>query len=320
MVNIYSQQRTMVHVDAESVSPLVASVEATTARSVCAVMVTYHAGAETLENIRVVLPQVQALVVVDNGSAAGEIASLRESSQASGFQLIENHENRGIAEALNQGIAWARSRGYPWVILFDQDSTVTNGFILQMFATWESHPRRERVGSIHPRYKDRVTGVEAPIQRAKEDGGPITSLTSGALMPTRIFEQVGSFASDFFIDCVDQEYCFRLRAAGYYVADSKEAILLHSPGHPEKLSLMGLSFSPTHHSAARRYYMSRNRIVVYRRYFHVFPALVLQYAYATLRETAKCFLAERDRARKLRNFLLGTWDGLVGRMGKRENL
>ena len=320
MVNIDSQQRTLVHMDAERVSPAVASVGATTSRSVCAVMVTYHASAETLENIRIVLPQVQALVVVDNDSAAGEIASLRESSQVSGFQLIENHENRGIAEALNQGIAWARSRGYPWVILFDQDSTITNGFILQMFATWESHPRRERVGSIHPRYKDRVTGVEAPIQRAKDDGGPITSLTSGALMPTWIFDRVGYFASDFFIDCVDVEFCFRLRASGYYVADSKEAVLLHSAGHPERVSVMGFGFSPTHHSAARRYYMSRNRVVVSRRYIRLFPGLVLHYVYLTLRETAKCLLAERDRARKIRNFLLGTWDGLVGRMGKRENL
>lgn len=310
----------MVHMDTESVPPSVASVEAVSARSVCAVMVTYHAGAETLENIRIALPQVQALVVVDNGSAAGEIASLRELSQACGFQLIENHENRGIAEALNQGIAWARARGYAWVILFDQDSTITNGFIPQMFATWETHPRRERVGSIHPRYRDRVSGVEAPIQRAKDDGGPITSLTSGALIPTWIFDRIGYFASDFFIDCVDIEYCFRLRASGYYVAASKEAILLHSPGHPERVSFMGFSITPTHHSAVRRYYISRNRIVVYRKYFHVFPALVLQHAYATLRETAKCFLAERDKARKLRNFLLGTWDGLVGRMGKRENL
>ena len=283
-------------------------------------IVTYNSATEIGPCLDAAIATGAEVVVVDNGSAAGEIAALRESSQASGFQLIENHENLGIAEALNQGVAWARSRGYPWVILFDQDSTITDGFVLRMFATWESHPRRERVGSIHPRYKDRVTGVEAPIQRAKEDGGPITSLTSGALMPTWIFEQVGSFASDFFIDCVDQEYCFRLRAAGYYVADSKEAILLHSPGHPEKLSVIGFSFSPTHHSAARRYYMSRNRIVVYRKYFRVFPALVLPYMYATLRETAKCFLAERDRARKLRNFLLGTWDGLVGRMGKRENL
>jgi hypothetical protein len=40
--------------------------------------------------------------------------------------------------------------------------------------------------------------------------------------------------------------------------------------------------------------------------------------YEDLRETVKCFLGEKDRAQKVRNFLRGTWDGLTGRMGKRE--
>ena len=315
-----NQQVIRVPVDSKSVPSPVASAEAAITRSVCAVMVTYHPRAETLENARIVLTQVRELVIVDNGSDAGEIGSLRTASQAFGFQLIENHENRGVAEALNQGIAWARSRGYPWVILFDQDSTITSGFMDEMFATWESHPRRDRVGSIHPRYRDRHTGVEARIERAKNDGGPITSMTSGALMPTWIFDRIGYLASDFFIDCVDHEYCFRLRAAGYYVADSDKAVLLHSPGQSRRLNVLGFGFSPMHHSTVRRYYMSRNRVVVCRRYIRVFPVWILQYIYVNMRETAKCFLGERDRARKLRNFLLGTWDGLAGRMGEREDL
>jgi rhamnosyltransferase len=320
-VTIHHQQAVPIPADLEGVLPPSKSVSTTPERTVCAVIVSYHPRSEALENIRVVMTQVQALVVVDNGSDADEVATLRASSEASGFRLIENQENRGIAEALNQGIAWARSRGFPWVILFDQDSTITSGFIDQMFATWESHPRRERVGSIHPRYRDRLTGVEqTKIMRAKSDGGPITSWTSGALMPTWIFDRVGYFASDFFIDYVDHEYCFRLRAAGYYVADSREAILLHSPGQPAKVSVLGFSFVPSNHSAVRRYYISRNRVVVYRKYFPMFPAWVLQHICFTVRETAKWVLGEHDRVRKLRNFLLGTWDGLVGKMGKRENL
>jgi hypothetical protein len=46
----------------------------------------------------------------------------------------------------------------------------------------------------------------------------------------------------------------------------------------------------------------------------------LKAVYAALRETTKCFLGERERRRKFRNLLLGTWDGLWGRMGKREDL
>ena len=315
----HNQQMIPVHGDLEG-APRLVGVSATTARSVCAIMVTYHPSAETVENIRIALPQVTGLVIVDNGSTPGEIAVLRALRQASGFQLIENQENRGLAEALNQGVVWARSRSYPWVILFDQDSTITGGFIDQMFATWESHPRRDRVGSIHPRYRDRLTGVEGAIRYANYEGGPLTSMTSGALMPTWIFDRVGYFASEFFMDCVDTEFCFRLVAAGYRVVDSKQAVLLHSLGQTKKVNILGFSFSPSHHSAARRYYMSRNRMVVYRKYVHALPALVVRYVYLTCRETAICFLAERGRVRKVRNFLLGSWDGLVGRMGKREDL
>jgi len=290
-----------------------------TAQSVCAVIVTYHPSAKMLEHMSNVLAQVQGLVVVDNGSNIEELDPLRAASQTLGFHLIENGENLGIAEALNQGVRWAKSKGYPWVILFDQDSRITDGFVCQLFAAWESHPDRERVGSIQPRYVDPETGDALVIWRAS-DGGPATAMTSGTLMPGWIFDKIGLFASEYFIDLVDCEYSLRIRAFGYLSAESGEAVLLHCAGHPKRLSFLGFGFRPTHHSAMRRYYLSRNRVVVYRKYFRTFPRWTLHSMNQALRETIKCFLGEQDRARKFRNFLLGTWDGLIGRMGKREGL
>src|SRR5690348_12510807 len=121
-----------------------------TAQSVCAVIVTYHPTAGMLENMRSVLTQAQSLVVVDNGSTPDEVKALRHASQAFGFQLIENSSNLGVGEALNQGVRLAKSQGYPWVILFDQDSRITDGFVRNMFATWEAHPERDRLASVHP--------------------------------------------------------------------------------------------------------------------------------------------------------------------------
>jgi rhamnosyltransferase len=288
--------------------------------SVCAVIVTYHPTAAMVENIQNDLLQVQGLVVVDNGSNSDELNTLRQASQTLGFQLIENGENIGIAEALNQGVRWAKNKGYLWVLLFDQDSKITPGFVAQMFETWESHPHRDRVASIHPRYIDSSSGVEPIVRRAK-DGGPLTSMTSGALMPIWIFDTIGLFATEYFIDLVDCEFSLRIRAAGFLIADSRRAMLLHTAGNPQRMSLLGFSFGPTHHNAVRRYYMSRNRIVTYRKYFFALPSWVFQSLYYDfLRETLKCFIGEKDRARKFRNFLLGTWDGLRGRMEKREDL
>src|SRR5579872_2133428 len=100
---------------------------------VCAVIVTHHPSAKMLELLNDVLAQVQGLVVVDNGSNDDEVQALRNRSGALGFQLIENGKNLGIAEALNQGVAWAKIKGFLWVILFDQDSRITGGFVRQMF-------------------------------------------------------------------------------------------------------------------------------------------------------------------------------------------
>ena len=288
-------------------------------QSVCAVIVTFHPSAKMLEVVPMVLAQVQALVVVDNGSTAGELGPLRVSSHELGFQLIENGDNFGIAEALNQGVRWAKDQGFAWIILFDQDSLLPADFMEHMFAAWHAHPLREKVGSVHPRYVDPETGEEGIVPR-ENDGSPILPMTSGTLMPAWIFERVGWFASDFFIDVVDWDFSFRIRAAGFLVADAKRAALLHAPGRPARATFWGHAFLQSNHSALRRYYISRNRIVFFRKYFLSFPVWVATGAYAQLKETIACLLVEENRGRKLRNILLATWDALTGRMGKREGL
>lgn len=259
------------------------------------------------------------MVVVDNGSDPGDLANLRTLSRECGFQLIEHQTNLGIAEALNAGVRWARNQGYSWVLLLDQDSRMREGFLDAMFKTWECHPQRDRIASIHPHYVHPELGAR-PLAPRVRDGSYLWCMTSGTLMPTWTFDEIGYFASDFFIDWVDIEYCFRIRKAGYLLAEASEAVLLHDPGQSAPAYFLGKKFWPSHHSAARRYYMSRNRIVVFRKYFVRLPLWTLKAMYAALRDTAKCFLGERDRGRKLRNFLLGTWDGLTGRMGQRCDL
>ena len=286
---------------------------------VCAVIVTYHPRAEMVTNLSTTHAQVQGMVVVDNGSSPEELAPLQQAASHVGFELIENGENLGIAEGLNRGIASAKAQGFSWVVLFDQDSRVTEGYLDAMFETWKVHPHRARIASLHPQYVEPGTHIGPIIKRAS-DGGPIVSITSGALMPTWIFDRIGYFVTEYFIDEVDTEYCLRIRAAGYILADSQNAVLIHSVGEPRYASLFGFRFRPTHHSAVRRYYMSRNRIAVFRKYITIFPGWVFWAMYVAAKDTAKALIGEEDRARKFRNFLLGTWDGLTGRMGKRTGI
>ena len=287
--------------------------------SVCAVMVTYHPSAGMIEHLQKVRTEVHGGVIVDNGSAPDELRLLRIASRDLGLQLIENGENRGIAEALNQGVRWARQQGFSWVLLLDQDSRMNDDFLRAMLQTWTSHPRHAQVAAIHPRYMHPQLGCR-PLAPRASDGSYLWCMTSGTLMPTWVFDKIGYFASEFFIDWVDIEYCFRLRKAGYTIAESSEAILLHDPGDSAPSHILGRRFWPSHHNPVRRYYMSRNRIVVFRKYFLSLPLWTLKAMHAAFRDTLKCFLGETDRRRKFRNFLLGTWDGFIGRMGQRQGL
>jgi rhamnosyltransferase len=290
-----------------------------TPQHVCAVIVTYRPASTIIDQLSNVLAQVQGLVVVDNGSDDDELGRLRAARCALGFLLIENGENIGIAEALNQGVLWAKSHGYPWVILFDQDSGISDNFIDQMFGALKAQLDCERVAAIHPRYVDPKTGVEARVPRAV-DGSPIFPMTSGTLMPIWIFDKIGWFASEYFIDLVDWEYCFRIRTWGLFVADASQAQLLHSPGDPTTVTILGRTFCYSQHNAIRRYYISRNCIALYKKYLFSFPEWILTAAYRQVHETVVCLIADNNRARQFRSLVLGTWDGLIGRMGKRQNL
>lgn len=274
----------------------------------------------TLENLPKILAQVDALVVVDNGSNLATLDPLRAASQVLGFHLIENEENLGVAEALNQGVRWAKGKAFRWVVLFDQDSQITDGFMQQMLAAWKVHPSRDKVGSIHCRHVVPETGREAWVFRTS-DGSPILPMTAGSMMPVWVFDKIGWFASEYFIDVVDWEYAFRTRTAGFLVIDSRCATLLHKPGDPLEIRILGHTFHPSHHNAIRRYYLTRNRIAFYKRYFLRFPRWVLSSAYHQfLKETVVCLLAERNRTQKIRNVLLGFWDGIFGKMENRSKL
>jgi rhamnosyltransferase len=286
------------------------------AQSVCAVIVTYHPNAEIIKRVSTIRPQVQGLVAVDNGSSSAELCQLRESAETLCFQLIENGENRGIAEALNQGVLWAKSKGYQWVILLDQDSRAPDNFVDCMLRSWNRHPQKELIASLQPRYANPLSGRESSIARAKESG-PTFYMTSGSLMPVWIFDKIGFFAAEYFIDYVDFEYCLRARAAGYLIVESEEAVLCHAPGELKEFRRFGfVQFQTSNHSAIRRYYLVRNRVATARKYFRKFPVWTVKDLMHTRKEIVKIILGEKDKGKKLAAMLRGLIDGLTGRMGK----
>jgi rhamnosyltransferase len=288
--------------------------------NVCAVIITFRPMPEHLQNVLKTRPQVEKLVVVDNGSSDAALAPFREAKDAADFHLIENGENLGIAAALNIGIKWAKVQGFEWVILFDQDSTVTDGLVATMLNAYETDPNRESIGTLVPIYIDRFSGNDMPLQQSKT-GEILTVSTSSSLIPQAVFEKCGYFREDFVIDQIDYEFCLRIRAMGYRIVQCKDATLMHSLGERKEYSVGGKHLlASTHHNARRRYYIMRNRVVLFKLYWKKYPAYCYDIFTLTWKDTIKIIAVEKDKGEKIKNTLKGIFDGLTGRMGTRVQL
>jgi rhamnosyltransferase len=283
--------------------------------SVCGVIITFHPQQDVLVNLMQLRPQIQHLVVVDNGSSKEELTPFHEKIDELQFFLIENGENLGIAAALNIGVRWAKSQNCEWVILLDQDSTVAEGFIAAMLSEFATRPTAQNVAIVVPSYVDKYSGYPMPLYRDGK-GQILLACTSGSLIPLGIFDRCGWFREEFVIDYVDYEYCLRVRELGYSIIQCSNTILIHPLGERRRHGLGNLYlFTSTHHNAKRRYYITRNRLAMIRMYWKKDPNYCMKLILVTLKDLIKIILVEKMKFQKIKNTARGILDGIRGRMG-----
>jgi hypothetical protein len=92
--------------------------------------------------------------------------------------------------------------------------------------------------------------------------------------------------------------------------------VLRNNGSPADLTLLGIKQTIKTHSALRRYYIMRNRILVYRRYALAFPLRCLNDLCWIFLELTRILFFEGNKAARLRNALNGVLHGLAGKSGK----
>lgn len=289
--------------------------------NVLAVVVTYQPDQDLERNLRALKSQTALVVVVDNGST--NIVNVASVAESVGCRLIRNQANLGVATAFNQGIAVARDEGFAWVITFDQDSLAPPGLITGLLDLYRNHPRRNEIGIIAPTHRDRGTG-DSYYQRGdrldENEGWRIvrSCISSGCLVPTAVYLQIGGLDESLFIDFVDHDFCMRCRAKGLLVLESTRHVLEHSIGEATARKVLGRRLVFTNHSPLRHYYMTRNQLEVYRRsvrvdFFWVTRGLVLQAITALL-----VLIYEKQRLAKFGSMLEGIKDFALRRFGPRQ--
>ncbi|MBZ5666307.1 MAG: glycosyltransferase family 2 protein [Acidobacteriia bacterium] len=288
-----------------------------TAQSVCAVIVTYNPQPTFIDNIVAVAAQVGHVVLVDNGSSGETQRHLQELETRLGCKVIRNHQNLGIAAALNLGVNHAIRAGFDWVAAFDQDSCVSDGFISQMLETYQRAAHPEKVAIIAPTCVDRESRIRIRMLRSS-NGKVLLAMTSGSMMPLSAIRDVGGFDESLFMDYVDVEFCLRVRQRGMLILQSP-AVLFHALGRTTFHNFLGLAFGVTNHSAGRRYYITRNRLLLLRRYAADWP-WTWRESRSMLFDAAKIVLMEDNKWQKCRAMAMGTTDALRGKVGKQIEL
>jgi rhamnosyltransferase len=289
---------------------------------VCAILVTYHPDTEFPVRLKAISRQTGAVIIVDNGSADTELAMLRDIAADPAVNLVLNSENVGIARALNIGIQQAATLGYPWVLLFDQDTWVDDDLVKTLFTLYESFPDKQSLAAIGCGFRDMHRPLPEcdelePLAEQWEEVDWV--ITSGSLLPIAAFSDIGPFREEFFIDFVDTEYCMRARTKGYRVIKSRRPLMSHSIGRSSQHNLLGMKKWTTNHTADRRYYSARNNTVMLREYGNYSLGWwAVKGFFSCFKSYKRIILYEQMKANKMAAVFLGWWDGVQGRMGPRR--
>jgi rhamnosyltransferase len=287
-----------------------------------AIIVTFNPGLPLIKNIRRLERQLDNIIVVDNTPDQNNHSVLDELGISSKVILIRNHENVGLASALNQGIEFFYAHTNAWVFTFDQDSVVPEGYVTSMISNFGiAEDLFGKVGVIAPIYQNKKTksfirfsGITNKLPSKIK-----VTLTSGSLFKVSQFKITGLFAADYFIDYIDYEYCLRLNQLGYSVVEIPTVILEHELGDSKIIRFLGRDRLITQHSSTRRYYKTRNRIKTYRKYLRSNITWVLNDVLGSAKEFLSIILYENDKFNKIINVIWGIVDGLKNVSGSRKS-
>lgn len=210
--------------------------------SVVVGIVAFRPSAEHLQGlVCAAMAEAEHVIVFANGALAAPLsASLREA----GCELIEADCNLGIAEALNMIALAARLRGANRIMLLDEDAVWTPGALARLSNLADAlQAAGENAAVIGPRIVAPSSAYIAPRYfsvggKAHEGARAVRYvITSGSLVCLEAFRNIGPFRSDFFIDMVDVEWCFRAQSKGYSCWCADDVTVEHSVGQGEVRAL-----------------------------------------------------------------------------------
>jgi rhamnosyltransferase len=202
---------------------------------------------------------------------------------------------------------------------------------LVLFLDQDSVLGEDLVEGLAEHLTDPTVGIAAPAPWDEEQGryyepgtanGPDVAerdavITSGMLVRRDVLAEVGPFRGEFFVDHVDNDFCLRVRAAGYRVLRDKRYKLAHSLGQRNQHKLAGVSVASSRHPTWRLYWIARNGTVLISEHRKDAPAWSRNTALYLVWWFALRTVIEAPRGPRAVAMLRGFRDGARGRTSRR---
>lgn len=187
--------------------------------------------------------EIGEVIIVDNGSSDGSQEFVRNYREKVDFPivLIENSQNLGFAEAVNQGISKAR---YDYIFSLNNDTVVEKSAILELLNLLNTDERvfsasSKMVQFNNPELIDdagddytllaytKKRGNNQNINKFIEVSEVFSSCAGAALYRKGLLEELGGFDSEFFAYMEDVDLGYRARINGYKNLFCPNAVVYH---------------------------------------------------------------------------------------------
>lgn len=230
-------------------------------------------------------------------------------------KFIQNKKNVGLAKAMNKGIKYAIKNKATYVVLFDQDTKIKLNFLKKIKNFFLKH-NLNNVAAVSPLFFNKLTKQYGynwnSFKKSKPDYfHPEYLITSGTLIPTKIFKKVGFMREKMNIDLVDLDWCKRAKKKNlkYYCIPS--ILVEHYIGN-KKIEIFNKIYNI--HSPLRLYYYFRNSIFVYKQNYSTINWIISDIVKNIFRLFFYSFFVQH-RKKYIHFIFLGIYHGLKNKMG-----
>lgn len=246
---------------------------------------------------------VAHIIIVDNSTEDNDIINKIKSYNK--ISVIYLNGNKGIGYAQNVGIEESIKWGYKWVMTLDHD-TVVESELFEKYFKYISENNCLDIAILSTDYFE-----IGSRKLAFNNDMPINvdlTISSGSLINTEVFNQIGKMKENYFIDQVDNEYCYRAIKKGYKILILPGCGMEHRLGNTTCVSLFGKHFYIYEQSPLRTFYRTRNCLYFVREYKDW--GLLKTKINSLTKDFVKLWI-EDNSGGKLYQFFRGLYHGLI---------